>query len=358
MIKRVKYKKFRGFNEIELSDFKPITLISGKNNAGKSSVLEGLFLAFDHLAPDSFVKINQFRGMPISSEPISLWEPMFYNLNTAEPLCIEMDLDNSKIELEYVRDDSYVPSPSTSLGIEPDALNQFITSAKSTYTMKFLFKKDEYIEEGHFITSPSGLMRNLSTNEENKQIKPMPRVQFINSSITGNANIIIEWFGKLELEGKKQQVIDILKIVDASISDVTTIAMNNQIQLYARINEKLLPLKVAGDGLNKLLFIILAILENPKSVILVDEIETGFHYSTYSKLWETIAKAAKESECQVIASTHSYECIVGAIEGMEKAGTEEDFCYFRINKNDSKSFAYRYSDELLRTAIMTEMEVR
>ena len=159
-------------------------------------------------------------------------------------------------------------------------------------------------------------------------------------------------------QGKKQAVVDILKIVDSSISDITTIAINGQIQLYAKIKERLLPLKVAGDGLNKLLFIILAILVNPNSVILIDEIETGFHYSTYIQLWEAITVAAKENNCQIIATTHSYECIVSAIDGMENAGATEDFCYFRINKNNNNTIAYRYSNELLRTAITTDMEVR
>ena len=125
----------------------------------------------------------------------------------------------------------------------------------------------------------------------------------------------------------------------------------------AKMGEKLLPLKLAGDGINKLLFLILTIVENPNSLVLIDEIETGFHYSMYSKLWKILAIAARENNCQIIATPHSYECIDGVIEGV---GPEEaeDFCYFRIERNEGESKAFRYSGSLLRTAIHSNMEVR
>ena len=102
--------------------------------------------------------------------------------------------------------------------------------------------------------------------------------------------------------------------------------MNGQGMLYVKIDKKLFPLKLAGDGLNKLLFIVLSIISNPDSILLIDEIESGFHYSMYPKLWETIALAARENACQIIATTHSYECIAGAIDGIEKADRKSDFC--------------------------------
>lgn len=65
MIEMLKFENFRGFKKIELSELKPITLISGKNNTGKSSILEGIFLFLDHISPDCFSKINYFRGTTI-----------------------------------------------------------------------------------------------------------------------------------------------------------------------------------------------------------------------------------------------------------------------------------------------------
>lgn len=356
MINTISFENFRGFKKIELSNLEQITLISGKNNAGKSSILEGIFLLFDHLAPESFMKINRFRGLPITSEQNALWDPLFYNLDTNIPVSISIKLAETLNELKYSRDDNFIP---TDFGGAPqDLWNQFVSSAQSAYSLKFSFNADNYIEEGHFIVNESGMLRNLNTNLVNNQIKPLPFIQYINSSIVNNDTMITEWFGKLELQGKKNQLIDILKILDASISDISTIAIKGQIQLYAKMHNKLLPLKLAGDGLNKLLFIILAIIENPNSFILIDEIESGFHYSMYPKLWYAIASAAQENNCQIIATTHSYECIDGAIDGIESANMQNCFCYYRIERNEDNNKAFRYSGNLLRSAINCSMEVR
>ena len=74
-----------------LSDLRPVTLISGKNNVGKSSILEGIFLFFDHISPDSFMKISQFRGGTFPLHTVSLWETFFY----------KMDADNYSFEGDY-----------------------------------------------------------------------------------------------------------------------------------------------------------------------------------------------------------------------------------------------------------------
>ena len=63
MIRGVTINNFRGFEAISISDMSRMTLISGRNNVGKSSILEALFLMMDHTSNDSFAKINGFRGL-------------------------------------------------------------------------------------------------------------------------------------------------------------------------------------------------------------------------------------------------------------------------------------------------------
>lgn len=355
MVNSVCFENFRGFKKLSLQELKRITLISGKNNAGKSSILEGIFLALDHSAPDSFVKINGFRGLPLAYDANCLWEPLFYGLNTREKMRINMQLKNTDAALEYERDDSFVPSDGA--GAPQDVFNQFLQSAQTNYSLKFNYKFGDYTEAGHFVVSSSGVLRNVNTNIDGNQLKSLMLTHYINSATINNPVVLAEWFSKLELEGKKQQVIETLKIMDANISDISAIVIRGQIQLYAKMGERLLPLKLAGDGINKLLFLVLTIVENPGSLVLIDEIETGFHYSMYPKLWKILATAARENNCQIIATTHSYECIEGATEGVEP-GEEDDFCYFRIERSEEASRAFRYSGSLLHTAIHSNMEVR
>jgi len=353
MIKNITFSNFRGLQKLTLSNLEQITLISGKNNAGKSSILEGIFLFIDHLSPESFRKICYFRGLPTTLDQSTLWDPIFYHLDSELPISISVDLDNTPNELRYFRENNFVPADEDKRS--SDVWTPFISSTKSTYSLKFVFTADDYTEEGLFAINSSGMLLKTPPASE---IKPLPFVQYINALIITNDHAITEWFGKLELQGKKEQVINILKKLDPSISDISTIALKGQTQLYAKMNDKLMPLKLAGEGLNKLLFIILAIIENPDSFILIDEIENGFHYSMYSSLWRVIAAAARENNCQIIATTHSYECIEGAIDGINEVDMQDQFCLYRIEKNRDRNKAFRYSGSMLRSAIDSSLEVR
>lgn len=356
MVNDICFENFRGFKKLNLQELQQVTLISGKNNAGKSSILEGIFLAMDHSAPDSFIKINGFRGLPLAYDVNCLWEPLFYELNTLKQMFIKMKIKGEASVLEYKRDDSFVPS--NAAGASDDVFTQFLNSAKANYSLKFNFEKGNYKESGHFVVSSSGVLRNVNTNIEGNQLQSLMVTHYINAATMNNAIVLAEWFGKLELEGKKRQIIDILRIIDSSISDISAIVLRGQIQLYAKMGEKLLPLRLAGDGINKLLFLVLTIVENPNSLVLIDEIETGFHYSMYSNLWEVIATAARENNCQIIATTHSYECIDGAVEGVKAACMDNRFCYFRVERSAEGNAAFRYDGKLLRTALDSNMEVR
>ena len=103
MIKDVSFKNFRGFKDLTLSDLRRITLISGKNNAGKSSVLEGVFLAMNYRAPDSFLALNAPRSLPVISSPTSLWAPLFHNLDMSREIEISMSFDSAPLAIRYTR---------------------------------------------------------------------------------------------------------------------------------------------------------------------------------------------------------------------------------------------------------------
>nr|WP_315099537.1 AAA family ATPase [uncultured Fretibacterium sp.] len=361
MIRTATFKNFRGFEDFQLSDLSPVTLISGKNNVGKSSILEGIFLALDYGAADSFLALSSLRGSSVMPEPDILWTPLFHD--PEREIEIEMTLDDTPLRLRYSRDDIFLP---LSAGNIPQNLMQFISSAKQTYTLKFDFRYGELSESGHFILNSSGIGKNTTSggNTASEQLSTrLPVTHYIPAARLNNDSDVTA-LGKLELEGRKEQVISALRVIDGSISDITTLVIGGQPQLYAKMRGRLLPLKMAGDGVNRLLSILLTIMRNPgpNAVVLIDEIETGFHYSVYGRLWEAVMNTARENRCQVIATTHSYECIQGAVAAGDAA--RDDFCYFRIDRgedddeDDKDIVARRYSGDLLNTAMEMEMEVR
>lgn len=361
MIQSISFQNFRGFKNLELKDLAQITLLSGKNNAGKSTVLEGIFLLMDHYNPDCFRKICNFRGLPTIPDFDLLWKPLFHQLNTDDPIQISVRLGHHTelldTELTYYREDAYSPMSQNLNEKTPEARDRFMFSTQNGSALGFTFKQQSYTETGRFIAAPDAINLNINTSFPDNQKKPMLFTQMINSAVTAFSSPI-ELFGKLELDGKKDEVLDILKKMDPVLSDITTITASGQTQLYGNMDGKLLPMHLAGEGMNRLLFIMLVMMENPDSIVLMDEIENGFHYSMHPIIWEAIANAAQKYHCQVIATTHSYECVAGAVEGIEKTNMKDNFCFFRMAQEKNGRCAYRFSSDLIRTALNAEMEVR
>jgi hypothetical protein len=92
--------------------------------------------------------------------------------------------------------------------------------------------------------------------------------------------------------------------------------------------------------------------------ILIDEIENGFHYSFYPKLWEIIGKLARETYCQVFATTHSYECIGGASILTEGKPTQDLFGFIRLDHKDGAIVPKIFDNDSFEYALSHNWEVR
>ena len=359
MITSIKFKNFRRFKELSMEKLPCVTLISGKNNVGKTTVLEGVFVFCAHLLPDAFMRINYLRaGYPIltANTPEQVWETAFHEFNTAKPMEISAVYDDMPAKLLYIRDDSFIPNIPSHLK-DKEIAPPLLSTSQKNYSLKFEFTRGDYLERGYFSIIQNSIFREMS--DERQQIVEQPvQAQFINSFTAKNTQQFVTYFGQLERADKVPELLEKLKIIEPELKEIKTILVNNQAQLYCKARGKLMPLQLAGDGLVRLLCILVAIISNPNTIMLIDEIENGFHYSVYAKIWETIASAAKEYNCQIIATTHSYECIASALQGVCKAILEDDFCYYRLGRQEDQITAYCFSFEQLREALKSDLEVR
>lgn len=355
MIRNISIRQFRGFENLQLKDMTELSLISGKNNSGKSTILEAAFLFLDHAAVESFSKLNQFRSAYAGASSAELWTPYFHNLDTNKQIEIDAKIEHMEYRLMFCRDDQYVPSRHLAPG---DVMNTFLNGLKQNYSLQYVFKDEEGHEEnGNYMINQTGMLRDVQSNLEDNRLISLPRAYYINNTIIGNSQPLVDWMGKLEIQNKKDELIEVLRLIEPELRDIVTVSLTGVAQLYAKISSKLLPLRHCGDGINKLLYILLTIIENPGTIVLIDEVETGFHYSIFPNLWKTIMESAKKYSCQVVATTHSYECIEGAVNGVDMSYADA-FSFYRVEQNTKREAAYRYSYDELRYAIQSSMEVR
>ena len=356
MLSDLNIKNFRGIQNLSIYDMRRLVLLSGNNNVGKSSVLEAVFFMMDHLSPDSFNRMNGFRGLSVPTNGVSLWEPLFYQMNPDNTISIQATRGKDTLSLSYAKDDSYVPALNG--GIPKNVAGSFQSSAKRDYTLRFDFRIEgsiDYSEIGHYTTSENGTLREIADHDD-KQLMQLTYTSFVNNNFVRTDRAILDRMGKAEINGEKAKLIGFLQRIDPSISDIVTLSINGIPQLYINTNKKLLPVQFSGDGINKLLYIVLSIMDAKNGILLVDEIDTGFHYSMYRDLWKIVSDVSRDYNCQVIATTHSYENIVGAVEGVKDY--PEDFSFYRLGYDKEGLKSFRFSYDLLKSALRSDMEVR
>jgi AAA15 family ATPase/GTPase len=119
----------------------------------------------------------------------------------------------------------------------------------------------------------------------------------------------------------------------------------------------MVPIPFMGDGIRRVLSIVLAIANAPGGVVLIDEVENGLHYSVMKDVWKAIALAARQFDVQVFATTHSWECILAAHHAFQESKPYE-LRYFRLDRVGDQISAKSLDEQSLTRIESTDLEIR
>ena len=103
-------------------------------------------------------------------------------------------------------------------------------------------------------------------------------------------------------------MIDLLKAIDSDIENVRVFNNTGKPLLYVRRkNEPYMLLSSFGDAMNRMVDLVLRIVNNENGIVLIDEIENGVHFTKHEVIWTLIFELAHKYNVQVFATTHSKE---------------------------------------------------
>ena len=368
MITDIHIQNYKLFKSLQLKNLSQFTLIGGKNSSGKTSLLEALFLALDCAHPAMFLKSLQFRGL--NSFPLnSIFEIAFHNTNINQPIKLEYRINNLEKKLEY----RALPNSQKPLSITQQKLDKGgFTSDTEKNIIDFdksMSNKDTFLKmeirygtgknfqkailestvKGGLSLEPS---RGLETYNEGVRAAFLPVVQ--PNLALQNANL----YGELDKKNKTNDIVKALQILDPDLKSLSIIPEAPHPTLYVDMGfGKKIPLALMGQGIHRLLSILLLICNMKNGIIFVDEIENGFHHSIMSKIWKTITTHAKIYQTQVLAVTHSYEFVQKAMQSID-SDLKNSFAYIRIDREGEKFTPVYYSFENLNTASGENFEIR
>ena len=163
-----------------------------------------------------------------------------------------------------------------------------------------------------------------------------------------------DW-GQLLQKKQDQLIVEALRIIEPRLQSLSVFAGPGGHTLWADVGlTELVPLAVLGDGLKRLARLVLAIGHQKGHVVLVDEIETGYHYSALDKVWKVVHATAKKFDAQVIATTHSYDCVAAA----HRTSDGQNFGLHRLEHIANATRCVTYDSESIKGAIEHNFEVR
>jgi AAA15 family ATPase/GTPase len=173
----------------------------------------------------------------------------------------------------------------------------------------------------------------------------------------------VSLWDKVALTPNENLVLRALQFLDQDIERIAAQSAQTYYQTRGgfiikwRGNEQPIPIGSMGDGMWRMLAMAIAITQCKGGVLLVDEIDTGLHYTVTSDMWRLIFGAAKDLDVQVFATTHSFDCIHSlASVCLSETDSTNTVTLQRIEMGKVK--AVPYSESEIRVAAEKNIEVR
>lgn len=330
ILTEIKVENFKQFNNLEVKNLGQFNLIVGDNNIGKTTALE-MFL------------INEN-------------ESETYNR------LLHSYIERSKLIPDRITDsgrDDYI------FNVNSDFLNTFYTYNSDSNPLITFFKGKCVhkiilnIKNTENFISGYNLYKFSKEKKNNSQLE---LVSTLNSPLysfgKGYGNDLGKAFDKFIKEARLENIFK--QNLSLFINDIEDVYLNSNGEIRIRIiNEDIdKPLYSFGDGANKLFRILMLLTIHKGKTILIDEIDSGIHFSRFQKFWEIIIEVALKDNTQIISTTHNIECLEYLVEALKNIdNAKEKTRVIKISRtNRLKSVTYDFNNFNL--AVEDNIEIR
>jgi len=361
MIQKIEIHNFRCFEETKISGFKRVNLIGGKNNSGKTALLEALYL---NCSPSvnsimSFMRFRKENMSFIKALPQKAWDNFFYNHNKQEKAIIVTINDRDDFTygnrvsrrnmVKYVTllCEESIEQLDITKNDDDDDENASIADSKIFLSDDKLIKSKLHISMDAEIVDVDGILSEKAFIEAHSEgitsqypdLSSNNNVHFIPASSRIDGDTLSELYDKASLKGHSDNILKAIQLIEPLIEQVQTRNIGGANLYLKRENSQDLPISLFGEAISKVMYIILRIINNKNSILLIDEIENGIHHTNQFEFWKMLFKLAKEFDIQIFATTHSGEMIRAfANAGLEEleAGNGDTAAYIELARNPRK----------------------
>lgn len=363
-------KGFRGIDSLSISRLGRVTLFSGENGVGKTTLLDavqvyaarGRHAVLSQLlrSHDELIEYTDDDGDQVL---VSDWSALFHGrrASSGRYISIGTDTEGDRLRIEI----------SSDVSAQMDFLEE--AADGDIFALKILYK-----HWAHYIPfSPSRSdrisRRRGSSGQPESQLPPAIQCGSLGPGLPSN-RAMAQFWDKVALTDDEYRAVDALNLIfHDRVERVAMIGTGNdhETPLYFRYyrpyrravvrlkgeEDLQVPLKSLGDGAVRMFCVALALANCRDGFLLIDEVENGIHYSVQQNFWKMVLQSAQENNVQVLATTHSWDCMAGFATAAA-ANEEVDGAHIRLERRGGQMRAVEYSEEDLLVAAEQGIEVR
>lgn len=366
-------ERFRSLRLLKINSLGRVNLVTGRNNTGKSSILEGLRILASDASPALLASILRYReediageneepGRPLDADSLFQLASLFSGFpqmsEIQEPILLAANGGQRSMELK-------ISVGWFSEEREPDGSRRLVAQQPQ------LFAETELIPA--LVLEAGASRRMVPLDYLNRRLprsrlfradlSEEPRVPCIFVSPYGGertANLGALW-DKIALRDREADVVKALQIIAPDIEAVSMIGGEGPRQMRTAIVRseafpRPVPLRSFGDGLNRLFGIVLSLVNAKDGLLLIDEFENGMHHTVQLDVWRAVFRLSGLLNVQVFATSHSWD----AVEAFQTAAAEDpsEGLLIRLTKKGDAIIPTTFREDELAVATRENIEVR
>lgn len=360
-------KGFRGIQRLELPTLGRVTLLAGKNGAGKTTVLDAvrIYAARGRQRTLSAVleKHEEFApAIACDGNEIDAPNPaaLFYDRRISPNSIVEIGPaaggTNERLTIGAVEAD---PALKTSVGgMLPDA-----SPNERMFALRVRFAERDRVLPWLLVPENSGKYGAAACDGWNE----FPTELACRSSGPGAtdndmAATLRDDTARTEDE---ESIVRILNIAFKEKVDRVAMAgggapgartARRRAVVKLRGHAAPVPLKSLGSGAERLLELASALVASRHGFLLIDQAENSLHHALLYDLWSAILRGAEENDVQVFATTHSFDHVRALAYAAESTASRA--MLFRLENDNVGHWGVAYRQSEMKIAADQGIEVR
>ena len=335
-------KDYRGITDLKINELKPVNLIVGDNNCGKTSVLEAIQLLRTSASLANVYRVARQRESISVANANSIFDSFICifphkkdeNLSVSvSGICDKKEISfNLEGKMERILLDPKELSVGRSTVTDVSGSEVEADSFDGILRLSY---GDICKESGIRINQYSTMTGTPSSHRDKFNIIYVAPFEHLRGNIISRI---------VRNEAYKKICIRALQLFDPGIEDIMIFKSdigNRPVEYIRHRTLGDMPISSYGDGIKKVLALSNAIAQAANGILLIDEVETAIHKKYYDDILRFIIKACRSFQVQVFITTHSIEAIDGllATQDYDSQDSSDDICVCTIRRGESTSFS-------------------